>query len=175
MISGLGAKLGTDSVPTHDYRDTSTWPATNDSGWVLTAPDGIAIVMSHIRLLTSNNADLHSPLHIIYKDRDGGVVKETVYYSLDDFLDRFTEFREIAPSRYTNAIEEHIYEFSQPIVLRSARSPEGTPQNKKNWYSLTIKIEDDMPYKAIGGDPLEFHKVRFPVVSYYIDTEYVPD
>lgn len=174
MISGLGQKLGTDSVPTHDLRDPETWDSVEDSSWTLAPQPGTAIVMRTIRVLISNNAYLHSPLHIIYKDIDGNVLRTTVYESLDDFLDRFTEYNEISPSRYDHPIEEHIYEFPQAIVLRSARSS-GTP----NWYSLTIKIEDDEPYEAMdkNGYPeeLEFCRVRFPDATWYEDTEYVPE
>lgn len=175
MISGLGQKLGTDSIPTHDFRDPDSWPSVDDSAWVLAPAPGTAIVMRTIRVLISNNAHLASPLHIIYKDIDGNVVKTTVYSSLDDFLDRFTEYNEIAPSRYDYPIEEHIYEFPQPIVLRSARAPDG---ESAYWHSLTIKTEDDEPYDAldVNGYPrdLEFCRVRFPDATWYLDSEYVP-
>ena len=174
MISGLGERLGTDSVPVHDLRDSSVLSAVDDSSWVLTPTPRSAIVMSTIRVQISSNAHLHSPLQVQYKDIDGNVVKTIVYSSLDDFIDRFTEYKEIAPSRYSNPIEVHEYEFPEPIVLRSARAADG---EAAHWHSLTIKIVDDMPYQALDGEttvPLEFCKIRFLDATWFVDLDYTP-
>lgn len=174
MITGLGQKIVTDSVPTHDFRDPSTWPAFDDSSWELGAPDGYAYVLSTIWVKISNNADMASPLIVDFKDRDGELIRSTEYASLDDFMDRFTSYREVEPSRYENPIEIHEYEFPQPIVLRSAASEEGTPLPNRNVASMTLRIESNSPYKAIGGGDLEFCRVRFPDVTMYVDEEFSP-
>jgi len=140
-------------------------PAENpDQGW------GQAILISSVWLKMSQNARMHSPLLIIYKAKDGTTIKETVYKNLDDFLDRFTSLVKISVDRYENTIEWYEYLFPQPLTLRTAVAPPGAPM--PYFYSVTIKISDDQPYKTEDGGEIEYCRVRYPDVQVHLDQEY---
>lgn len=141
-----------------------------DSGFEYAPAYGLAAVLSSVWLKMSQNARMQSPLLIIYKTKDGTVIKETVYKDLDDFLDRFTGLKIIAVERYSNTIEFYEYEFPQPLVLRSADTPAGSPI--PYFHSITVKIQDDQPYKNEEGGEIEFCRVRYPDVQVHVDKEY---
>jgi len=151
-----------------------------DSEWEIAPPTpqggiGQMIIMNTIELMISNNADLHSPLAVSYYKKDGSLMRRTVYYSLDDFLGKFTKFEEIAPARYNNPIEIHTYEFGEIIVLRTADTPAGAFIPYMG--SLTLRVLDHQPYDAINKDTqqeeaLEYCESRFTDATWYLDPEY---
>jgi len=161
---------------TIDFNDyDSEWDLIPIEMLTLQGVVGQLIKLETIELMISNNADLHSPLVVSYYKKDGSLIRRTIYYSLDDFLAKFTEFKEISPARYNNPIEVHTYEFGEIIYLHLADTPasEYLPYMNK----LTLRILDHQPYDAKNKDTgqeedLEYCESRFPDATYYVDPEY---
>jgi len=162
---------GTDGAKFTPYTSGGSAAYDNyDSSFTIAPSEGLAMVVSSVWLKMSQNARMHSPFLIIYKAKNGAVIKQTTYVNLDDFLDRFTTLKIITVERYANTIEFYEYMFPQPLVLRSATAPEGAFM--PYFHSLTIKIEDDQPYKNEDDSKIEFCRVRYPDVQVHLDTEY---
>jgi len=147
----------------------------HDSSFTVQPNDGLGAVMPAVWVKVSNNADMHSPLLVIYRKKDGTEIGRTVYTGLDSFLDRFTEFKELLLSRKDYPVEFYTYQFSTQLELRSAVTPTGPNAPIIPYvHSVTLKITDDQPYKAEGGGALETLLVRYPDVSFHLDAEFVP-
>jgi len=142
-----------------------------DSRYVVTPSPGMAITIPEVEVKISSDVKMHSPLLVIQRKKDDTIVKQTTYSNLDAFLDKFTSFRELTLTRYTNPIEFHTYELDQPITLRSADTPQGAIV--PYLYCMELRIQDDQPYKNNGGE-IEFLAVRYRGVGFFIDQHYTP-
>jgi len=162
-----------------DSADFSAWTSGGDvfcnnydSSFVIVPSNGQAITIPEVEVKISSDTKMHSPLLATQRKKDLTIVKQSVYSSLDDFLDKFTSFKELSLTRYEHPIEFHTYELDQPVVLRSADTPSGALV--PYLYSMELKIQDDQPYKA-NGTGIEYMAVRYRGVGFFIDQEYVSE
>lgn len=151
-----------DSIPTHDWGDSSQWAGAPSSSFTIKPNPGEAIIIPRARIRYSENAHMGSALVIDYYVGEA-VVSSTEYKNQNDFFSRFDEFERFAvagSNGYDADIFSHEYEFDAPLVLWSSEGVDGDGAPKLN--KIVIRIADDQPYKQSDDtSPINMAQVRY--------------
>jgi len=165
-----------DTVGSHDWADTSTWPAVDDSGWVVEPEAGEVLVLQEAHVYFSENIIMHENGQLLvefYMDGNPDPVKTITYADMRDWIARAFEHYRIpydgaTGTEITGPVQHFVIPFSQPPILWSSAGVDALGNPKLN--KMIVKIGNDSPYQKVGGGNAEMGRARY-VVDIYADPD----
>jgi hypothetical protein len=179
--NGLPSNVkGFDTITSHDWSDTSAWPATDNSVWTLQPGADEVYKVTGVLIKFTEDMIIHSGGGMIIKGHIDGWASSPItlaqYSSMADFMARADEMNRIAYSGPINGdvnkpIIQLKFDFSKPVIIwSSAGVTGGNPHvdilGNPKWEYMTAEIADDLPYKDDNSDPAQMARSRYFVEIY---------
>lgn len=179
--NGLPAQtLNYDTITSHDWADTSKWPAVDDSIWTLEPEAGQAIRVTGVLIKFSEDMIVHANGGMLIQVAIEGWAPSPLtianYATIADFFARADEWGKLDYSGPANgSVNKPMiwlkYDFSKPVVLWSSGGMvEGVPnvdaQGAPKFQKMLIKIGDDTPYLDNDGNQLQVARSRYFIECY---------
>ena len=171
-----------DTITTHSWHDTSTWPAVDNSEWILQPQPNEVIVLNGVLIKFTHGMDfpVSSMMTLEGIFADGVDPYMITYYDSVEALRRrgdkevFIPLTDPGGGPFTRPITELTYEFSQHIFLWSSAGLTGDPENPlfkdklgiPKFGKLRVKIADNQPYKYHDGSALQIACSRYLATIY---------
>lgn len=169
-----------DTIGTHEWGDTSTWPATDNSTWECRPEDGQAIVLTEVMTVFCEDTQIPEDNAMLIEFWIKEIPTPVRTYCYKDFRDWF------ARSFTKNRIEfnnqgmlQFDIPFSQPPALWSSSgidmttgAPHIDAQGNYKLWKMTIRLANDTPYLNSDGDPAALARGKY-VAEIYEDPDYV--
>jgi hypothetical protein len=161
-----------DTIGSHEWVDTSTWPASDDSKWTLEPAPGEAIKLTEVMVVFSEDAIMHEGGDLVVEFWIDALPDTPVFsYAYRDFRDWFARaFQKTSISYQGITMMQFDIPFSQPPTLWSSTGLDAVGIPKLN--KMTVRIADDMPYRTSEGGDAHMARAKY-VAEVYQDPDYV--
>jgi len=158
-----------DTIGVHDYADTSTWPATNDSSWTLDPTDESSEYHDKVVKITEMQLDLaedivmHAAGNLVvefYMTGNPNPVKTIYYKTMADWISKAAEKHRFPNEHNVGNYFQYNILFADPPTFWTSAGVDAQGNPKLN--KMIIKIADDMPYKNEAGTaPAKIARPRY--------------
>jgi len=155
-----------DTITSHDWTDNTSWPETNDSGWVLEPDADEVLVLTEVHAYFSENLVVHEGGQLLvqfYMNGNSEPVLTRTYNNMKDWVSRALEHYHIefdeAGTELTSHILHFVITFAQKPILWSSVGVDALGNPKFN--KMVIKINNDTAYQKVGGGAAEIARARY--------------